>query len=105
MTSKVSESILMLKKAKNLGKYKIFLMAVYMIFKYGKRWSEAESFNNNFVIISVQICANLHKSWKNMMSNDGSIVENMDLSHIHLAVLTYSLNNYVFYVGISNWFW
>ena len=37
-----------------------------------------------------------------MMSNDGSIVENMDLSHIHLAVLTYSLNNYVFYVGISN---
>jgi hypothetical protein len=38
MTFKVSESTLGLKKAKNLGKYKIFLMTVYMIFKYGKRF-------------------------------------------------------------------
>ena len=45
MTFKVSESILMLKKAKNLGKYKIFLMAVYIIFKYGKRFRFAPSFN------------------------------------------------------------
>ena len=34
----------------------------------------------------LQICANLQKSWNNMMSNDGLIIENMDLSHIHLAV-------------------
>ena len=39
------------------------------------------------MVISVQICANLHKSWNNTMSNDGSIIENMDLFHIHLAVL------------------
>ena len=45
MTIKVSESILGLKKAKNLGKYKIFLMAVYMIFKYSKRFRFAPSFN------------------------------------------------------------
>ena len=38
---------------------------------------------NNFVITSVQICANLQKSWNNTMSNDGSIIKNMDLSHIH----------------------
>ena len=31
------------------------------------------------------IFANLHKSWINTMSNDGLIIENMDLSHIHLA--------------------
>jgi hypothetical protein len=34
----------------------------------------------------LQICANLLKSRNNTMSNDGSIIENMDLSHIHLAV-------------------
>ena len=34
----------------------------------------------------LQICANLYKSRNNMMSNDGLIIENMDLSHIHLAV-------------------
>ena len=33
-----------------------------------------------------QICANLYKSWNNMMSNDGLIIENMNLSLIHLAV-------------------
>ena len=41
---------------------------------------------NNFASISVQIFANLHKSRNNTMSNDGLIIENMDLSHIHLAV-------------------
>ena len=41
---------------------------------------------NNCASISVQICANLHKSWNNTMSNDGLIIETMDLSHIHLAV-------------------
>ena len=45
MTFKVSESILMLKKAKNLGKYKIFLMPVYMIYFYSKRFRFAPSFN------------------------------------------------------------
>ena len=58
MTFKVSESILMLKKAKNLGKYKIFLMAVYIIFKYGKRFRFAPSFNNwvlTYKDIAVQI--------------------------------------------------
>ena len=51
MTFKVSESILMLKKAKNLGKYKIFLMAVYIIFKYGKRFRFAPSFNDYLGIL------------------------------------------------------
>jgi hypothetical protein len=45
MTFKVSESTLGLKKAKKLGKYKIFLMTVYIIFKYGKRFRYAPSFN------------------------------------------------------------
>ena len=34
----------------------------------------------------LQICVNLQKYWNNAMSNDGLIIENMDLSHIHLAV-------------------
>ena len=54
MTFKVSESILMLKKAKNLGKYKIFLMAVYIIFKYGKRFRFAPSFNYPKIFIKSQ---------------------------------------------------
>ena len=36
---------------------------------------------NNFVIISVQICANLHIYWNNAMSNDGLIIEIIDQSH------------------------
>ena len=47
MTFKVSESIWELKKAKKLGKYKIFLMAGYMIFKCSKRIRFAPSFNNH----------------------------------------------------------
>ena len=35
----------MLKKAKNLGKYEIFLKAVYMIYFYSKRFRFAPSFN------------------------------------------------------------
>ena len=34
----------------------------------------------------LEICANLQKSWNNMMSNDSFIIEYIDLSHIHLAV-------------------
>ena len=34
----------------------------------------------------LQIFANLQKSWNNMMSNDGWMIKNMDLSHNHLAV-------------------
>ena len=41
---------------------------------------------NNFVIISVQICANLHKYWNNAMSNDGLIIEIIYQSHGDLAV-------------------
>ena len=41
---------------------------------------------NNFALISVQICANLHKSGNNTLSNDGLIIENMNLSHICLTV-------------------
>ena len=40
----------------------------------------------------LQICANLQKFWNNMMSNDGLIIENMDLSHIHLAVLRFTVH-------------
>ena len=35
----------------------------------------------------LQICENFLKHWNNAMSNDGLLIENMDLSHIHLAVL------------------
>jgi hypothetical protein len=42
---------------------------------------------NNFALISVQICAHIHKSWNNTMSNDCLIRENMDLSDIDLAVI------------------
>ena len=34
----------------------------------------------------LQICVNFQKYWNNAMSNDDLIIENMDLSHIHLAV-------------------
>ena len=34
----------------------------------------------------LQICVNFQKYWNKAMSNDGLIIENMDLSHIHSAV-------------------
>ena len=34
----------------------------------------------------LQICVNLQNYWNNVMSNDGLIIEYMDLSHIHLAI-------------------
>ena len=34
----------------------------------------------------LQICVNLQKYWCNAMSNDGLTIEDVDLSHIHLAV-------------------
>ena len=43
----------MLKKAKHLGKYKIFLMTVYMIFKEGKRFRCAPSFNK-YVMVTLK---------------------------------------------------
>ena len=55
------------------------------------------------MITSVQICANLQKSWNNTMSNDGSIIENMDLSHIHLAVII-KIESHPFYHIICDWF-
>ena len=35
----------------------------------------------------LQICVNPKKYWNNGMSIDGLIIEYMDLSHIHLAVV------------------
>jgi hypothetical protein len=47
VSESISESIWELKKeGKKCGKYKIFLMTVYIIFKYGKRFRYAPSFNN-----------------------------------------------------------
>ena len=37
----------------------------------------------------LQICVNLQNYW-NMSIDGGLIIEYMDLSHIHLAVLTFS---------------
>jgi hypothetical protein len=34
----------------------------------------------------LQICVNVQKYRYNVMSNDGLVIENMDLSHIQLAV-------------------
>ena len=48
----------------------------------------------------MQICANFHKFWNNMMSNDGLIIENMDMSHIYFAVLINLFN----FAKISNFF-
>ena len=45
-------STLVLKKAKNLGKYKIFLMLVYMIYFYSKRFRFTPSFNNLEIIMA-----------------------------------------------------
>ena len=47
--------------------------------------------NKQFCAQMLQICANLHKSRNNMMSNDGLIIENMDLSHVYLAVFYWFL--------------
>ena len=41
------------------------------------------SYTGNFL----QICVDFQKYWNNAVSNDGFIIENMDLSHIDLAVL------------------
>ena len=41
---------------------------------------------NNFVIISVQVCANVQKYRNKTLSNNGLIIENIDLFPIHLAV-------------------
>jgi hypothetical protein len=50
---------------------------------------------NNFARKCCKFLANLQKSWNNMMSNDGLIIENMHLPHIHLAVIKYRyLNSY-----------
>ena len=40
------------------------------------------SYTGNFV----QICVDFQKYWNNAVSNDGFIIENMELSHIDLAV-------------------
>ena len=40
-----------------------------------------------------QICVNLQKYWNNLMSNDGFIIENMELSLIYLAVPRDSILN------------
>ena len=42
----------------------------------------------------LQICVNFQKHWNNAMSNDGLIIENMDLSHIHLAVHARDVEDY-----------
>ena len=39
-----------------------------------------------YAVNFLQICVNFHKYWNNAMSNYGLIIENIDLSHIHLAV-------------------
>ena len=44
---------------------------------------------SNFVLTSLQICSNLHT-----MSNDDLSIENMDLSHIHLALNEYEATPY-----------
>ena len=49
---------------------------------------------SNFVLTSLQICSNLHRSGNNTMSNDDLSIENMDLSHIHLALNEYEATPY-----------
>ena len=50
-----SAPILASKKAKNLGKHKIFFTWVYIIFKYGKPFRFAPSFNNEYRISLISI--------------------------------------------------
>ena len=49
----------------------------------------------------LQICVNFQKSWNKMMSNHGLIIENMDLSHIHLAVFIEIWLIHIFTVFLS----
>ena len=44
-------------------------------------------------IILLSNVANLHKSRNYMMSNDGLTIENIDLSHIYLAVTTFCIDS------------
>ena len=55
---------------------------------------ENTNFNKEqFCAQMLQICANLHKSWNNTMSNDGLIIENMDLSQTNLSIQFFSLDH------------
>ena len=66
---------------------KLFSLLFLNNFKRVTPWSKNK---NNFGFIYCKFLANLckfQKYWNNAMSNDGLIIENMDLSHIHLAVL------------------
>ena len=72
-----------------------FCYCSWTIFRRATRYSETitktilPSYAANFF----QICANLQKSWNNMMSNDSLIIENMDLCHVHLAVFPFTSDN------------
>ena len=49
------------------GKYKIFLMAVYMIFKYSKRFCFAPSFNNLYVFFDLTHFRKLGQKYRNIL--------------------------------------
>ena len=46
--------------------------------------SKTKTILRSYAANFLQICANLQKSWNNMMSNVGLIIENVDLSHIFI---------------------
>ena len=72
---------------------KLFLLLILNNFKLTTPRNDNQ---NNFAFVAnfLQICVNFQKYWNNVMSNDGLIIEFMDLSHIHLAVPTALYSDY-----------
>ena len=58
----------------------------YLLYQQWHNNAVSQLADTNLARTWVQISANFHKSWNSSMSNDGLIIENMDLPHIHLAV-------------------
>ena len=76
---------------------KLFLL-LFLNYRNNKKktilWAKRNNSKNNFASKCCKFLANLQKSWNNMMSNNGLIIENINLTHIHLAVnnQSYTIN-------------
>ena len=66
---------------------KLFLLLILNNFKLATPRNNNKN-NFPFAAIFLQICVNFQKYWSTVMSNDGLIRENIDLLHIHWAVIT-----------------
>ena len=78
--------------AKNLQHLnaKLFLLLFLNNFKHATPRNNNQTILCSYAANFLQICVRFQNYWTNAMSKDGLIIENMDLSHIHLAVPTLS---------------